>query len=152
MRPLSEKYADEDNQSEGANNSGRNTPNDSASDDSNVALSSTSSVIPSGSAPFTPLSGNLLKSAPASAPFPQSGLVVGPCAPGSGLPGVNSPYPFSVESLSCGQPSSVGSNSQVCVCVCVCVCVRVCVCVCARVCVCVCVCACVVFVREVIVF
>lgn len=107
-RPLCERYAEEDNQSEGANNSGRNTPSEDAGpDNSNVVLPSQVGVGPglvasSGSAPYTPLSSGVLR---------QGG------SQGVRLSAVGrhaaSPYPFSVESLSCSQPSSVDSNSQV---------------------------------------
>ena len=115
-RPISEKYADEDDQSEGATNSGRNTPNENPSDDANVVLPSEvgvravgqSGLVQSGSAPYTPLSTSLLAA--------QSTTAAASQQPGQQQRRTSSnysPYPFSVESLSCGQPSSVGSTSQV---------------------------------------
>ena len=118
IRPLSEKIADEDNQSEGANNSGRNTPTDSSSDDSGTVVMATE----------VGMTHNLMHSSNqvnASVVAPSEvGMQYGtamndavlrrPSQQG-GAHGrqVQSPYPFSVESLSCSQPSSVGSNSHV---------------------------------------
>ena len=122
-RPIIERYADEDDQSEGATNSGRNTPNDDTEDDSNVILPSEvgvraigpSSLIQSGSAPYTPLSTSMLAQSATTAsqqqiPPPQQQQQQ---QQQSSSNSNHSPYPFSVESLSCGQPSSVGSTSQV---------------------------------------
>ena len=115
-RPISEKYADEDDQSEGATNSGRNTPNDeNPADDSNVVLPSEvgvraigqSGLVQSGSAPYTPLSTSLLAQSATTSSSQQ------PIQQQRRTSSNHSPYPFSVESLSCGQPSSVGSTSQV---------------------------------------
>lgn len=114
-RPISEKYADEDDQRRGYE-LGRNTPNENPSDDANVVLPSEvgvravgqSGLVQSGSAPYTPLSTSLLAA--------QSTTAAASQQPGQQQRRTSSnysPYPFSVESLSCGQPSSVGSTSQV---------------------------------------
>ena len=119
MRPLSEKIADEDNQSEGATNSGRNTPNDISSDDSGTVMSTDmgvaqnlivdSTTANSSMSAVTPLGagvhfGSNLSDAMMRRPS-QQGRSHGRH--------VRSPYPFSAESLSSSQPSSVGSNSHV---------------------------------------
>lgn len=120
IRPLSEKIADEDNQSEGASNSGRNTPTDSSSDDSGTVVMATEV----GMTHNLMHNSNQVNGASVVAP-PDVGMqyggttmndVVLPRPTQQGRPHsrrVQSPYPFSVESLSCSQPSSVGSNSHV---------------------------------------
>ena len=118
MRPLSEKIADEDNQSEGATNSGRNTPIDISSDDSGTVMSTdmgvaqnliVESTTVNSSASAVPLGagvhyGSNLNDSMMRRPS-QQGRSRGRH--------VRSPYPFSAESLSSSQPSSVGSNSHV---------------------------------------
>ena len=119
MRPLSEKIAEEDNQSEGATTSGRNTPNDISSDDSGAIMSADvgvaqnlivdSTTTNSSTSAVTPLGagvhyGSNLNDVMMRRPL-QQGRSRGRR--------VQSPYPFSVESLSGSQPSSVGSNSHV---------------------------------------
>ena len=117
-QPLSEKYADEDQQSEGASNSGRNTPIENRGEESgNLMMPSTVGIgqnplASATSAPYTPLSSSMLAQ--------SSVMTVGP--PPTDMVGRQG-MPFSVESFH-SQPASVTSNTQVrevcCLCVCVC--------------------------------
>ena len=143
-RPISEKMAEEDNQSEGGNNSGRNTPVNG--DENSVVIPSTIDVANAlNSRPARPATSSPSFPAPPPPPHPQSEMLKNPLSAsqqvysglathsqrvgGGATPGGlkqqqqqqqqqrggrgRSPYPFSVESLSGGQPSSVGSTSHV---------------------------------------
>lgn len=102
QRPLSEKYCGTDSRSEGANNSGRNTPNYSSGDDStgrsNMALSGEVKLVQ-----------NSVSDAPHSPQGEERECVTVDGAVGQAGTSLYS----SLGPLSNSQPLSVGSNSQV---------------------------------------
>ncbi len=108
QRPLHERYCGTDGKTDGGNNSGRNTPNYSSSDDSgsNLAVSGDMGLARTSvsGGPHSPLSGDVLV---------QSEDREKATVEGGGLGKAGGSLYSSLGPLSNSQPLSVGSNSQV---------------------------------------